>query len=365
MWRHFSRLPVIDPAAVVSLGEGATPLIPLSQSTREMLGIDVVCAKAEHLNPTGSFKDRIASVAVSLVVERGLPGCLGTSSGNGGAALAAYSARAGRPAVLFLSPDIPAGKLEQLRGLGASTRLIEDLERGHGAAGTRDLIERLRSLCTDTGHLLYVTAFAYCPEAMDGAKTIAFELAETMPEATVVYIPVGGGGLLTAISRGYREVSDLLPERLPRLVAVQPSGCATLPLALEGRTPELDLITSSVSGLQVPILLDSAGARAAVLESRGHSVLVADEEIWQAQRLLARKEGMLVEPAGAAAMAGLIRDAREGRLSATDRAVVLLTGAGFKDPEALRRLLPEGAPIRVRLDHLSPAALARSDMADG
>ena len=349
MWRYRSCLPKVGTQSIVSLGEGDTPLLPLTALAAE-LGIGTLAAKAEHMNPTGSFKDRIASVAMSLVVERGLAGCLGTSSGNGGAAIAAYAARAGRRSVLFTLADIPAEKLRQIRALGADVNRLDGMEF---ADSMWDLVEAVPGLARSHGYLPFITAFRYMPEAMQGAKTIAFELAVSISQATAVYVPIGGGGLLTAIHRGYADVCDRFSLALPRLIGVQPSGCATLSRALRNQEPVVDRVRTTISGLQVAVLLDAEGAKGAVRESGGHAVVVEDPEIWEAQRLLAR-EGVLVEPAGATALAGTIADVRAGRLAAADQVVVILSGAGWKDGSALSRLagqdeIPTITPAQIAM----------------
>ncbi len=337
LWRHLHRLPVSDPTAVVSLGEGDTPLLPLSRVLTRVTGVRSVAAKAEHRNPTGSFKDRIASVAVTIAVERGLPGCLGTSSGNGGAALAAYAAAGGRRALLFVRADIVPAKLREIRGYGAETTLL-DPGRDDGAT-LREKADELAGLGARHGFLPFITAFRYSPEAMEGAATIAYELAEAAPDTTDVYLPVGGGGLLAALRRGYLRIRGSLPDGPPRLIGAQPVGCATLRRALVGDLAGLtEPMATSVSGLQMPMLFDGYEAAAAVRDSGGHVVEIADEQAWAAQRLLARQEGLLVEPAGATAVAGLLADAEAGRLRPDSRVVVLLTGAGYKDGAALARL---------------------------
>ena len=351
LWRHEGVLPELDPGHVVSLGEGDTPLLRLSPAVRDRVGAASVAAKAEHRNPTGSFKDRIASVAVSLVTARGLRGCLGTSSGNGGAALAAYAAAAGVAAVLAVRDDIVEAKLREIRAFGGSAALVSRGRDDGAALGAK--LAAVTRLATEHGFLPFVTAFRFSPEAMRGAATIAVELAEAAPDTTAVYVPVGGGGLLTALGVGYRLAGRLLPAGPPRLVGVQPRGCATLGSALAGGASGLDRpLTTSVSGLQVPLLLDAQGATEAVRETGGHSVEVDDETIADAQLLLARREGLLVEPAGATALAGLLVDAQGGRVRPEDRVVVLLTGAGQKDVRSLDRLArtsPEELPDSSRL----------------
>jgi len=342
IFRHAARLPVRRPHEAVSLGEGDTPLVPLSPGSAIDAGGAHVRVKCEQLNPTGSFKDRIAAVAATRMRELGQRGCVGMSSGNGGAAIAAYAARAGRPLTLFTVPGAPAAKLDQVRAFGAEVVELEGL--GHDAAATEAAAVELVRAARATGRQPFVTARRHCPEAMDGAKTIAFELAEQAPDATAVYVPIGGGGLFASIWQGYRELEAELPGPPPRLVAVQPAGCPTVRRALDGAGPMLAApSTTSISGLQVAVLFDDALVREALARTGGHLVELDDEQVWAVQARAARGDGLLVEPAGAVALAGIEADARAGRLGPDDRVVALATGAGFKDAAAIRRLAGDAA----------------------
>lgn len=348
MWRHLQHLPVDDARHVVTLGEGDTPLLPVVGATLGRIGVGSLHLKAEHQNPTGSFKDRIASVAATMVVERGLHGAIGTSSGNGGAAIAAYGARAGFPVVLFTVSGIVDGKLQQILAQGGHTHIVTGM--GEDGASGLSVAPKIAELADDRGWLAFLTGARFAPEAMQGAETIGMELAEQHPGADVVYAPVGGGGLLGSIWRGYHRIGATPP----RLVGVQPAGCPTLRRAVAGdRTPWAEPITTSISGLQVAMLFDH-GAIDAVVESGGHVTEVDDEAAWAAQRVLAREEGLFVEPAGATALAGLLADVAAGRVGGDDDVVVVTSGAGHKDPTAAARLA-EGNP---------PHGIGPEDIAD-
>ena len=336
VWRFADRLPIGGSPLDLDLGAGDTPVVRLDAETRTALNGARAVVKCENLNPTGSFKDRIAAVAVALARERGLRVLAGTSSGNGGAAAAAYCARAGLRLELFALADAPAEKIAQLRAFGAHVHLVRGV--GHDAAATERAAVEVASRAAALGAFPFLTGGRFSPEAMEGAKTIAYELAEQCPDATRVYIPVGGGGLLAAFGRAYAELRrDGRPT--PILVAAQPAGCATLRPALAGDVSGLpELVTSTVSGLQVAILFDPSGAVEALRSSGGHVVEVEDADTWAAQRRLARGSGVLVEPAGAIALAAALRDAELGRLTPDDRIVLIGSGAGFKDGPALTRL---------------------------
>lgn len=337
MWTR-SFLPGSGAEAPVALGEGGTPLIGLERLAAA-LGVEQVSGKAELLNPTGSYKDRIASVAVTLARASGRTLLLGTSSGNGGAALAAYGAAAGIPVVLRVAADAADGKLAQAKAYGASVELGEPVLGGSGYERTNRLVAELERRAHDAGAMLFVTAYRFLPEAMVGAETIGVELAEQTEGATAIYVPVGGGGLLTAIDRGWRRTGA----SPPRIVAVQPRGCATVVEALAARPAQVGEVTTTVSGLQVSVLFDADGVTAALNASGGHATLVSDEEVRSAQRRLAAECGLLVEPAGAAALAGAIADARAGRLGPEDRVVLMLTGHGLKDWAGLASWAGDGA----------------------
>jgi threonine synthase len=349
MWRYADRLPLDDAAGAVSLGEGDTPLIDLPR-LREALGVAWLGLKSEHLNPTGSFKDRVASVGLSIAVERELAGCIGTSSGNGGAAATAYGARAGKPVYLFVAPGVAELKLAQIQAFGARVWLAPDL--GSDGAATERTAVAIAEAAAEHRWFPMLTGGRFSPEAMEGAKTIAFELSEQAGDATAVYVPVGGGGLLAAVWRGYAEVRETLAGPPPRMVAVQPRGSATLREALAGRGRMLPgRVTSAISGLQVPVLFEDQAA-SAVTASGGALREVDDEEVWAAQRRLAREEGLLLEAAGATALAGALADAAEGRLGPADRVIVLGTGSGVKDLAGLRRLAAGAEVSETELDRI-------------
>ncbi len=345
LWRHHARLPVRDLAHVVSLGEGDTPTVDVSATIGARIGLDRLWVKAEDRNPTGSFKARIASVAFSLVRERGLAGVVGTSSGNGGAAAAAYAAAAGSQAVLFTLADIVPAKLREIAATGAVCRRVSGV--GHDAASTREVADLVAAAAAASGHYPMLTGFHYAPEAMTGVQTIAYELAEQVPDATRVYAPVGGGGLLTGLFRGYTELGSV-----PVLVGVQPYGVGSLPAALDGHLEGITgAVTSRVSGLQMAVLYDADGAVAAIADSGGHAVAPTDEDIAAAQRIMA-EAGLLVEPAGATALAGVIADLAAGRLCRNEPVVVIATGAGHKDLAALDRLVGDAVVPTIDPDQV-------------
>ena len=345
MW-HFADLLDISPPPGGSLGEGDTPLLDATGPTLAKLPTTRVSFKAEYQNPTGSFKDRIAAMAGAIIARDELRGAGGTSSGNGGAAISAYGARAGFPVVLFTVSGIVDGKLQQILAHGALTHIVAQL--GSATADAGGVAPTIAEMAKTQGWLAFLTGARYAPEAMRGAETIAFELAAQRPNATSIYVPVGGGGLLASIWRGYRSMG-LAP---PRIVGVQPAGCPTLSRGVGGDFGQLtEPVTTTVSGLQVPVLFDF-DAVPAVTNSGGHVVEISDQQAWDAQRLLASQEGLYVEPAGATAAAGLLADMDDGVVSPDDDVVVILSGAGYKDSTAATRLGADNPARRIEATDL-------------
>jgi threonine synthase len=352
-------------APLVTLGEGWTPLIQ-SRWIGPRLGIPNLWFKLEQTNPTGSYKDRFAAAQVSLLCAKGDAVCLATSSGNTGSALAAYCARTNIRCVVFLTEETPRGKLQQMLAHGAALFRV----RGFGTSAERsaEALASLRQVSESQRIPLIVSAYAYCPEGMEGVKTIAYEIAAQLASPPGdVFVPIGGGGLCTAIARGFADLARVGDHRLPipRLHAVQPTSNDTIVTPWrEGRTQARPVETQTrISGLAVPNDIDATRALAAIQASRGSGVLVDDELVWEVQRDLARHEGLYVEPAGAVSVAGLWRAAedRTFQRGGTDAAIVcIITGHGFKDPAAIERLTEE-APVPLIAPDEIRAVVAAAD----
>ena len=309
---------LVLPAGVprVTLGEGGTPIVSAGAAQ----------LKCDHLNPTGSYKDRIAAVGISVGAAAGATGWVGTSSGNAGAAFAAYGARAGLQGRLVTVDGVVPEKLGQVLAFGVDVCEVD------GFGMRPDVEERVfaavQEVAVAQGLVLGITAHAFNRVAMAGVKTIAYELVEQLGRPPgVVYIPTGGGGLLTSVWDGFVEWRQLgLADRGPRIVAVQPSGCAPIHAAEIAGAATVSPIPesrSSISGLQLTNPPDGDAALAAVRASGGWTVAVEDEAAFAAQRLLAEMHGVFVEPAAAAAYAGYLQRPAED-------AVILLTGSGLK-----------------------------------
>lgn len=336
--RHADLLAVASLHHAIDLGQGDTPLVR-SRSIGPKAGIADLRFKMEQLNPTGSYKDRFAGLAVGHARAAGAQACIATSSGNTGAALAAFAAAAGLECALYVSENAPEGKLSQMLAYGAQVyrvdRFTVDPEESRAISA---LLEREAAA---RGLTLFITAYAVCPEPMEGIKTIAYELHDAAPETADIFVPVGGGGLHVAIARGYDDlVAAGRSARPPRIHAVQPQGNDTVatPLRNGARAARPVDTSTTISGLGVGFILDGHEVVRHARTTGGQGFVLDEDEIRAVQRRLAREEGILVEPAGAVSVAGALAAAREGVLAGDRPAVCILTGHGFKDPVTMQSM---------------------------
>jgi threonine synthase len=318
--RYRERLPIAVGTRIVSLGEGDTPLLRLHHLPA-LLGKDIALyVKYEGLNPTGSFKDRGMTMAVTKAVEEGSRAILCASTGNTSASAAAYAARAGiRAFVLIPEGKIALGKLAQAILHGAQVMQIE----GNFDVGMR--------LVKDVAVRLPVTLVnSVNPYRLEGQKTAAFEVIEALGHAPDFHcLPVGNAGNITAYWMGYREYrGDGLVESLPRMCGYQASGAAPF---LRGHSIDHPETVATAIRIGHPQSWDLA--LQAQAESGGWFDELSDPEILAAQRLLAEQEGIFCEPASAASLAGAMRDVQRGKIPAGSLVACTLTGHGLKDPD--------------------------------
>lgn len=344
-WRWEKWLPAVPAAARLELGTGNTPLMK-SRRIGPAVGLPNLYFKLESCNPTGSYKDRFATMAVSQMLAQGKRRCIATSSGNAGAALAAHCAAASLQCEIAVIITAPAAKLNQMRLYGAKIMRIEGF--GLDEQITRATFAHLQMLGQQPDAVLQITAYCFSPEGMEGVKTISYELAEQLASldrhVDRVFVPAGGGGLALAVARGFEDLRrDGLLKSQVRVEIVQPEGNDTIATALrthaEHGTPVT--CTSQISGLQVPSVLDGDALIRAAGACGGRGYLVSDAYVWEVQRRLAREEGIFCEPAGAVALAGALQAQAAGELDATESIVCLVTGAGYKDEVSLARMLPQ------------------------
>ena len=310
------------------------------------MGIPNLYFKLETVNPSGSYKDRFAAAAVAMLLQRKANACLATSSGNTGAALAAYCAAAGLPCLLVVVDGTPIGKLKQMQLYGAETLMVKGF--GKDQVITEKVFSTLNELASTHDTTVQISAYQYAPEGMAGVETIAFELAEWLADRKAqVFSPAGGGGLTLAVVRGFARWKEAHSDFvLPSVHCVQPEGNNTIAGALAAGEARATLVaesTTAISGLQVPNVIDGDEVISHCRASGGTGHLVADQEVFALQENLARQEGIYCEPAGAVALAGALQAVRRGIISADESVVCLITGHGFKDPTSVERMTQSAA----------------------
>jgi threonine synthase len=331
--KYRDRLPVADDTSVISLGEGATPLIRLNHIPRELSRQVDIYVKYEGLNPTGSFKDRGMTMAVTKAVEEGSHAIICASTGNTSASASAYAARAGiRCFVLIPEGKIALGKLAQAMIHGAVVIQIQ----GNFDAGMQ--------LVKEVANEAPVTIVnSINPYRLQGQKTAAFEIIEELGAAPDYHcLPVGNAGNITAHWMGYNEYADHgLVNNRPVMVGYQATGAAPFILGKMVDNPET---VATAIRIGHPQSWDKAWR--VQKESDGWFEKFSDEDILSAQKLLAEKEGVFCEPASAISLAGAMHDVRSGRITEGSRVVCTLTGHGLKDPDTAIKQ-STGAVVKV------------------
>ncbi len=312
------HLPVTDATPVITLLEGNTPLLEAPRVAQQA-GIARAYLKVEGHNPTGSFKDRGMTMAISIAVERGAKVVICASTGNTSASAAAYAARAG----LMCAVVIPQGQI-------ALGKLAQALIHGARVVPVLGNFDRALEIVRELGERPGVEVVnSVNPVRIEGQKTAAFEIVDVLGDAPTVHaIPVGNAGNITAYWRGYSEYARLgHATHTPRMLGWQASGAAPIVRGEPVLHPE-----TLATAIQIGNPASWQGAIAARDESGGHIGEVTDGQIIQAYRMLAAEEGCFVEPASAASVAGLLQAAADGLLTADDVAVCTVTGHGLKDP---------------------------------
>lgn len=360
--RYRERLPLAPATPAVSLGEGDTPLVRL-ENLPAAAGVDAeIYVKFEGLNPTGSFKDRGMTVAVTQAVAEGARAIVCASTGNTSASAAAYAARAGITAfVLIPEGKIAQGKLAQAVVHGATVIQV----KGNFDAGMQ-LVKDVAA------HAPVTIVNSINPYRLQGQKTAAFEISEALGGAPDYHcLPVGNAGNITAHWIGYSELAGVQtaacrfceghcaylqqgnPGRRPVMLGYQAVGAA--PFLQGGPVADPETVATAI---RIGNPQSWNEALAVARESGGGFDALSDEDILATQRLLAAREGVFCEPASAASLAGALRDLRGGRIPAGSRVVCTLTGHGLKDPETAIRLA--SAPVvqvEARLDEVQRAIL--------
>ncbi|MEW2500620.1 threonine synthase [Amycolatopsis sp. CA-161197] len=343
LWRYHEVLPVRSRDNIVSLGEGLTPLLPLPNQGKQS-GVPKLLMKDEGLVPTGSFKARGAAVGVSRAAELGVRGVAMPTNGNAGAAWALYAARAGMDSLIAMPDDAPAITMKECLAAGAELYRVDGLIGDAGKLVGAAVAER-------QGYQDVSTLKE--PYRLEGKKTMGYEIVEQLgwrvPD--VILYPTGGGVGIIGIYKALLEMRELgwISGDLPRLVAVQATGCAPIVEAFKSGAAESTLFPDARTvafGITVPKALGDFLVLDAVRATEGTAIAVTDDELLAAQRRLATLEGAFICPEGAACFAALDQLRESGWVSEDDEVVVLNTGAGIKYPETVE----VDAPLLAKTD---------------
>ncbi|MCO6458205.1 MAG: pyridoxal-phosphate dependent enzyme [Pirellulaceae bacterium] len=361
MWQWQDAFESVPEGARVSLGEGHTPLVR-SRRLGPAAGLRHLLFKLEASNPSGSYKDRFASAAISHMRAAGQTHCLATSSGNTGAALAAYCAAAGIHCEIVIVETAPLAKLQQMLAYGADIYRV----RGFGLDDevTRAVFEQLDRRSQSPQAALQISAFKFSPLGMGGVRTLGHELVHQVESHARqlgcarldhVFCPAGGGGLTLAVAEAFQQVATGRYDwPLPKVECAQPAGNDTIagPLRDGAEQARAVACTTRISGLQVASVVDGHEVIRACRATGGSGHVVDDEEVWSVQRRLATEEGVFCEPAAAVSVAAALQAARQRRLDPSAVVCCLVTGSGFKDPAALDRLVADRQCPLIDVDQM-------------
>jgi len=340
VWRYRELLPVtIKP---VTLQEGGTPLYHLESLGKEM-GLLHLYAKHEGMNPSGSFKDRGMTVGVSMALQLNKKSVACASTGNTSASLAVYAAKAGIPAVVLLpAGQVAVGKVAQALMHGAKVISV----RGNFDRA----LEMVHELCISHG--LYLLN-SINPYRLEGQKTIGFEALDQLGDVPDRFVlPVGNAGNISAVYKGFRELEELgLIDRLPMMTGIQAQGSSPIVKAIRENLPEVipEMNPETIAtAIRIGAPVNAEKALTAIRKTGGLAETVTDDEILKMQRDLARKEGIGVEPASAASVAGIRKLVEAGAIDRNERIVCVVTGHLLKDPDTVIKQCEP--PIEINAD---------------
>lgn len=333
LWRFADVMLPVGARSRVTLWEGDTPLLSSRALARDV-GVGELLIKDESRNPTGTFKDRCVAVAASVAVEIGAPGLVCASTGNAGASTAAYAARAGLPAVILIPAQTPPSKMAQALTYGAQLVAVE---------GDYSDAWRLARMAAETLGYVNTTTTYVSPYSAEGSRPVAYELHEQLPQPPDwIVVPCGAGALLAGIHDAYGDLRAAgLIDRTPRMLAVQPAGCAPIVRAFEEGAERVsawpEAPSTRVGSLADPLTgYEREGDLTldAVRASGGAGIAVPDDETMAAVRRLGSRAGVFAEPGGAIGLAAVARAVAAGVIAADATVVCCVTGNGLKDPFA-------------------------------
>ena len=349
LWRYLPLLPIGDPEGYLTplRAAGWTRLFSPS-ALRQHLGLERFWVKDESSNPTASFKDRASAVVVGRAREIGAQVVVTASTGNAGAALAGMSAAVGQKAVIFAPRNAPPAKVAQLLIYNAQVYLVEG-SYDQAFELSIQASEEFGWYCRNTG---------YNPFTAEGKKTAAFEIWEcllnrqTFERPLVVFIPVGDGNIISGIHKGFKDLRELgWLDMMPRLFGIQAEGSAAIANAYINGTEKITPVTAHTLADSISVDLPRDGVRAvrAARQTGGSYIKVSDREILNAMAELG-KAGIFAEPAGATSYAGLVKAIENNDIQPEDPVLVLNTGSGLKDVEAVSDAVGNAIPIEPKLE---------------
>lgn len=346
VWRYRELLPEIRMRSPITMAEGGTPL-HLCTNLGERLNVKNLRVKFDGMNPTGSFKDRGMTVGISKALDLKIKTVVCASTGNTSASLAAYAALAGLQCVVMIpSGKIAVGKLSQAMMHGARIFSVK--------GNFDDALDLVMRSSKDLGLYVLNSVNPYRPE---GQKTAAFEICDQLGDAPdVLVIPVGNGGNSAAYWKGFSEYMEVgLSKKVPRIYGIQAAGAAPIAKALASGVEVIDPIRNPetiATAIRIGNPANWKKTIRAIKGSGGTAITVTDAEIMESQRQLARIEGLFVEPAAAASLAGLSKLLDMGRIDRDERIVCVATGHGLKDPDVAIRMSEKPTEIEPSLKTL-------------
>jgi threonine synthase len=351
VWRYRHFMPISDGAKIVSLNEGGTGFHSCENLAKH-LGLSELYVKNEGENPTGSFKDRGMTVGVTKAVELGVQSVICASTGNTSASLAAYAAKAGlQCAVLIPSGKIAYGKLSQAMIYGAKVIQV----RGNFDQSL-DAVLKL----SDKHRSIYLLN-SINPFRIEGQKSLGFEICDQLNREAPdrIIVPVGNAGNISAIWKGLSEFHELgIMKALPKMTGIQAAGSAPIAHAIKSGSDTIVPVSAPetvATAIRIGAPVSWKKALNAIRDSDGTAETVTDEEILSAQKLLARVEGLFVEPASASSIAGLIKLVKNGVIDREERIVCVTTGHGLKDPDMAVKMSEKPVEVDAEISAIEEA----------
>ncbi|UCE91728.1 MAG: threonine synthase [Methanobacteriota archaeon] len=349
VWRYRDILPVINPKAIISLGEGNTNLLR-SESLAQILGMKRLFVKDETTNPSGAFIDRGTTVEISRARSLGYRSASCASSGNLASSMAAYCARGGMNSKAYLPGEIDLGKLYQIVAYGAEIVPVSDRAEAN---------EVLQTLDDET-----YPVTGRNPFFLEGTKTVAVEIVDQLDWRAPdwIIVPVGSGALLSMVHKGLEEIRQLgLVDEVPtKLIGVQLKGCSPILDRLKGKSSPFSAVSCKFArDIAVPDPCMADEAADAIRDTGGDAVAVAEKEMVECVGVLARNEGIFAEPASASVIAGLRGLLDSGVVDRSDTVVALMTGIGLKDPAVARKIASENRVARSLMSRFEESPVPR------